>query len=60
MTKSEQKELRTIVDKLEVEATCAKLHFNYLKKNMINDQIDQIKNCEVGLPEARQMLRAIR
>ena len=40
MTKSEQKELRNIVDKLEVEATCAKLHFNYLKKNMINDWID--------------------
>ena len=52
------KELRTIVDKLE--ATCAKLHFNYLKKNMITDWIDQIKNCEVGLPEARQMLRAVR
>lgn len=60
MTRSEQKELRTIVDKLEGEAIYAKLHFNYLKKNMIEDWIDQIKNCEVGLPEAKQMLRAIR
>ena len=60
MTSLEQKELRTIVDKLEVEANCAKLHFNYLKKNMVTDWIDQIKNCEVGLPEARQMLRAVR
>ncbi|MBI1706571.1 hypothetical protein [Lactobacillus crispatus] len=58
MTKSEHQELRTIIDELETKAAYAKLHFNYLKANMFNDWIDQIKNCDVGLKEARQMLHA--
>lgn len=60
MTKSEHQELRTIIDELETKAAYAKLHFNYLEKNMLDDWIDQIKNCDVGLVEARQMLRAVR
>lgn len=51
-------ELLDIVDELQFKADYAKLKFNYLKASMYNDWIDQIKNCEVGLKEARQMLRA--
>ena len=51
-------ELLDIVDELQFKADYAKLKFNYLKASMYNDWIDHIKNCEVGLKEARQMLRA--
>ena len=51
-------ELLKIVDELELKASNAKLKFNYLEANMYQNWIDQIKNCEVGLKEARQMLKA--
>lgn len=51
-------ELVSIVNELEFKAGYEKLHFNYLKASMYEDWIDQIKNCEVGIKEARQMLRA--
>nr|CAI9750657.1 hypothetical protein CACDSRKY_CACDSRKY_CDS_0020 [Caudoviricetes sp.] len=51
-------ELVSIVNELEFKAGYEKLHFNYLKSSMYENWIDQIKNCEVGLKEARQMLRA--
>lgn len=51
-------ELLNIVDELQLKASYAKSDFNYLKASMYEDWIDQIKNCEVGIKEARQMLRA--
>lgn len=51
-------ELLKIVDELELKASNAKLKFNHLEAGMYQNWIDQIKNCEVGLKEARQMLKA--
>lgn len=53
-------ELLNIVDELQLKAYYAKMKFNYLKASMYENWIDQIKNCEVGIKEARQMLRALK
>lgn len=58
MTEKDFTELRNIVDELELKAQNARSHFDYLRTSMIEDWVDQIKNCEVGLKEAKQMLKA--
>lgn len=54
----ERKEIKEIIDYLEMKKVEAKLNAEYLFVSMYQDWIDKIKNCDVTLKEAKQMLRA--
>lgn len=53
-------ELRDIAEKLEDRASYVRTTQDYLLASLYEDWVDSIKNCEVSLKEARQMLRATR
>lgn len=53
-------ELQDIAETLEDEARYARLTRDYLFASLYESWVDSIKNCEVSIKEARQMLRATR
>ena len=53
-------ELQDIVETLEARVSYARLKRDYLLASLYESWVDSIKNCEVSIKEARQMLRATR
>lgn len=53
-------ELRYIAETLEARASYARTARDYLRASLYESWVDSIKNCEVSIKEARQMLRATR
>ena len=53
-------ELRDITEKLEDKARYARTNRDYLLASLYESWVDSIKNCEVSVKEARQMLQATR
>lgn len=53
-------ELRDIAEKLEDKARYARTARDYLLASLYESWVDSIKNCEVSVKEARQMLQATR
>lgn len=53
-------ELRYIAETLEDKAIYARATRDYLLASLYESWVDSIKNCEVSIKEARQMLRATR
>lgn len=53
-------ELRDITENLEDRARYARTARDYLLTSLYESWVDSIKNCEVSVKEARQMLHAAR
>ena len=53
-------ELRDIAENLEDRARYARTTRDYLLTSLYESWVDSIKNCEVSVKEARQMLHAAR
>lgn len=53
-------ELQDIAETLENKSRYARANWDYLLASLYESWVDSIKNCEVSLKEARQMLRATR
>lgn len=60
MKEEEFNELQDIAETLETKAIYARATRDYLFASLYESWVDSIKNCEVSLKEARQMLRATR
>ena len=53
-------ELRDIAENLEDRARYTRTKRDYLLASLYESWVDSIKNCEVSVKEARQMLQATR
>ena len=53
-------ELRDITEKLEDKARYARTARDYLLASLYESWVNSIKNCDVSVKEARQMLQAAR